>query len=366
MTDFISLSEPWLTNVESQHLLDAIETGWLTQSGNAVRVMEKTLLNCGSKSRSIDRVTTCSNGTTALHLALLALGVSAGDEVIVPNFSYVAVANSVIYCGATPVVVDVDLNDWCMDTESLRTALSLKTKAVIAVDNYGFKSDTKSIREIVGSEIGIVRDAAEAFPDRNGKIIFGDEDLVTTSFYANKILTAGEGGAVWGSRELIDRICILKNQAVEAPGKFTHVSVGYNYRLSNLHAAVFNGQWSRVEEIIKERVRVFEFYSQAFSSKKSVINHNGDASPWLFTMRLNSGLSVSKIQDELRIQGIETRPGFSPFSEQSFLTDIIRVSGSQQNSIQLQESLISLPTNPKMDSKHLERIVKEVSKLLIV
>lgn len=366
MTDFIPLSEPWLTKVESQQVLEAIETGWLTQSGNAVRVMEKTLLNCGSKSPYIDSVTTCSNGTTALHLALLALGVKAGDEVIVPNFSYVAVANSVLYCGATPVVVDVDIKDWCIDKGSLKAALSSKTKAVIAVDNYGFKADTNSIRKIVGNEIGIIRDAAEAFPDRKGKIVFGEEDLVTTSFYANKIVTAGEGGAIWGSRELIDHICILKNQAVEAPGKFMHVAVGYNYRLSNLHAAVFNGQWLRVNEILKERERVFEFYSEAFSCEESIISHNGEASPWLFTMRLNFGLSVGKVQDALRIQGIETRPGFSSFSEQGFLKDRIRVSGSQQNSIQLQESLISLPTNPKMDMKQLERIVKEVSKLLAI
>lgn len=365
MTDFIPLSEPWLTKVETQHVLAAIETGWLTQSGKAVGDMEQALLKCTSGKTIIDSVTTCSNGTTALHLALLALGVTRGDEVIVPNFSYVAVVNSVIYCDATPVVVDVNLNDWCMDRDSLKGAITSKTKAVIVVDNYGFKADTNSIREIVGNKIAIVRDAAEAFPDRNGNLVFGKEDLVTSSFYANKIVTAGEGGAIWGPRQLIDLICVLKNQAVEAPGKFMHVAVGYNYRLSNLHAAVFNGQWTRVGEIIKERIRLFEFYSGVFSPQDSVISHNGDASPWLFTMRLCSSLSISEIQNTLRMNGIETRPGFSSFSEQAYLKDKIRVSGSQENSIQLQKSIISLPTNPRMESRQLERIVKEVSKLLV-
>ena len=364
MTDFISLSEPWLTDVETQHVLEAINSGWLTQSGAAVRAMENTLLRCGSKNDKVNSVTTCSNGTTALHLALLAVGVTNGDEVIVPNFSYVAVVNAVIYCGATPVVVDVNLFDWCISSESLSKALTSKTKAIIVVDNYGFKANTDSIRKIVGEDTAIIRDAAEAFPEKGGELIFGAEDLVTTSFYANKIVTSGEGGAIWGPRKLIDQICVLKNQAVEAAGSFNHVSIGYNYRLSNLHAAVFNAQWSRIDEIFSARREIFNFYSKAFSSEAAILSHNGSASPWLFTMRISAEFSVKKIRNELKLEGIETRPGFTSFSDQTHLRNKIQVLGPQDISVQLQESLISLPTNPKMELHQLERIAAAALKLL--
>ena len=364
MSEFISLSEPWLTKRETDHVLEAIESGWLTQSGSAVKQMESTLLSSVTGTKFIEAVTSCSNGTTALHLALLSIGVTQGDEVIVPNFSYIAVINSVIYCGATPVVVDVNLENWCLSTDAVKKAITSKTKAIIAVDNYGFTIDTNEIRKVVGDEVVIIRDAAEAFPSESGQLNVGEENIVTTSFYANKIITSGEGGAIWGSHNLVNQISILKNQALASPGTFRHTSVGYNYRISNLHAAVFNGQWSRREEIMTERKRVFNYYSNAFSNLKSVISHNGDKSPWLFTMQLSPRNSVAWIRDQLFKAGIETRPGFTCFSEQKFLESLIRVSNAQSNALSLQESLISLPTNPRLSESKMNRIVGSIIALL--
>lgn len=365
MSDYISLSEPWLTELETAKVLNAIQSGWLTQSGHAVIEMENLLKSLVNKDARIENATTCSNGTTALHLALLAIGVTSGDEVIVPNFAYVAVVNAVLYCGGTPVVVDVDEINWCIDIDSLPKAITKRTKAIIVVDNYGFTNDTRLIREIIGSDIQIIRDSAESFPAKGGRLSQGSEDFITSSFYANKIVTSGEGGAIWGSNDAIENIRIIKNQAVEAPGSYAHSRIGYNYRISNLHAAVFNAQWERLEEIYLAREYIFNTYSEAFNQVRSILNHNGSAVPWLFTMRVKEEFSVPHLRSRLSDNRIESRPGFTCFSEQSHLKNKIKVSGSIKRSLALQNTIISLPTNPKMTHSQQSKVIESVIKFLV-
>lgn len=364
MNNFVALSEPWLTELETAKVLDAIQSGWLTQSGSAVTEMERSLEALIDKGSKIESVTTCSNGTTALHLALLAIGVTSGDEVLIPNFAYVAVVNAVLYCGGTPVVVDVDPVNWCIDTEALRHAITERTKAIIVVDNYGFINDTRLIREVIGSDIQIVRDSAESFPAKGGHLIQGLEDFITSSFYANKIVTSGEGGAIWGSNDAVKAMRIMKNQAVASPGNYAHSRVGYNYRISNLHAAVFNAQWERLEEIYMAREYIFDTYSNAFNHVESIVRHNGRAVPWLFTMQLQNHFSVPHLRRVLSENQIESRPGFTCFSEQLFLKNHIQISGTLNNSLALQNSIISLPTNPKMTETQLTKVINTVIKFL--
>jgi perosamine synthetase len=234
------LSQPWLTSDETRRVAKAIESGWLTQAGSEVKEMEAQLSNLTSSSNLI--ATSTSNGTTALHLALIAAGVRAGDEVIVPNFAYIAVVNSVLYCGATPVLIDVDLETWNIDINQIRTAITEKTKAIIVVDNYGRFADLKNIRSELPESISIICDSAESFPENFDKDLYSYANFLTTSFYGNKIFTSAEGGAVFGSEQSIKLIAKLKNHSASTEKKFYHDSLGYNYRITNIHAAIFSGQ----------------------------------------------------------------------------------------------------------------------------
>lgn len=357
----IPLSKPFLTSVDTKSVVDAMATGWLTQSGSSVTQMEMTLSNYINNSSFIKGIaTTTSNGTTALHLSLLSLGIGPDDEVIVPDFSYIAVVNSVLYCGAKPVVVDIGNDSWNINPVNILNAVTSKTKAVICVDNYGILADYKKIREILPKNIAIIQDASESFPSfgKSSEEIF-QGDVVTFSFYANKVFTSGEGGAVFADEKVIERICTLKNQGLSQSGNFSHKELGYNYRISNIHAAIFNAQWEQRNVIQDLRGIVFAKYQEKMSLLKNELRTNADleANNWLFTIELNDNYKdIEEIRKNLKSSGIETRPGFLPFSLHSYLENRIQIAGSCENSRRLSKQIISLPTFPELTEEEIEYI----------
>jgi len=363
---FYSLSKPWITHAESNRVTKAVESGWLTQAGQEVKTMEDALqVLANSRTKRKFEVTSTSNGTTALHLALLAIGVGPGDEVIVPDFCYIAVINSVIYCGAKPVLADVDPKTWNLDPESVQMLITEKLKAVIAVDNYGNISNIAAIRAILSPNVKIIQDSAESFPSNFSNNDLEVADLITTSFYGNKILTSAEGGAVFGNSNIISKIRKLKNQAVTQQGNFSHDEVGYNYRLTNIHAAIFNAQFERMEEILLERIRVFTRYSTNLDSLDIIVRLNSDSNPWLYTVELDTNqLSVSKIREELAISGIETRPGFTPFSKHEHLKKFVGVKFPPKNSIELSNKLLSFPTYPELKNSDVDKICESFIRII--
>jgi perosamine synthetase len=357
----IPLSLPSVGFLEASAAFRAVRSGWLTQFGSEVHQMEKNINDfySGNSDRRV-QTTTTSNGTTALHLALLALGVSPGDEVVIPNLSYIAVANAVLYCGAKPVVVDVARDSWNIDLNNLLSSITQKTKAVILVDNYGVRINSEMFREALPKHVAIIHDCAESFPARVTKNGIGGADLVTLSCYANKVLTAGEGGAVIGNYEVIDRIKILKNQAQNPKQKFSHSELGFNYRLTNMQAAVFNVQWRKRERLLRRRQKIFQWYFAALSA--SSINwktsFQDDSTPWLFTISIeNPNVVIPKVIELLKKEGIESRPGFTPIASSDYLVDKIRISGNLVHSNKLSKSIISLPTYPKLRKRNIEQIV---------
>ncbi len=306
------------------------------------------------------QTTTTSNGTTALHLALLALGVSPGDEVVIPNLCYIAVANAVLYCGAKPVVVDVSKDSWNIDLNKLLSSITQKTKVVVLVDNYGVRINSEVFRKALPKNVRIVHDCAESFPAQETNSGIGGADLVTLSCYANKILTAGEGGAVIGNPEAIERIKILKNQAQNPKQKFSHSELGFNYRITNMQAAIFNVQWRKRERLLKRRQQIFKWYFAALkaSSMNWKTSFQGDSTPWLFTISIeNPNVRISKVIEVLKKAGVESRPGFTPIASTDYLLDKIRISGTLINSNDLSKSIISLPTYPKLREKDIKKII---------
>ncbi|ASY22053.1 perosamine synthetase [Candidatus Planktophila versatilis] len=361
MTKPIPLSLPSVGFFEALAAFKAVRSGWLTQFGGEVHQMEKNINDfySGNSDRQI-QTTSTSNGTTALHLALLALGVSPGDEVVIPNLSYIAVANAVLYCGAKPVVVDVSRDSWNIDLNGLLSSITQKTKAVVLVDNYGVRINSEVFRKTLPRNIAIIHDCAESFPAQVTKNGIGGADLVTLSCYANKVLTAGEGGAVIGNPEAIERIKILKNQAQNPKQKFSHSELGFNYRITNMQAAVFNVQWRKRERLLKRRQKIFQWYFAALSASsiKWDTSFRNDSTPWLFTILVeNSNVSITKVIELLKKDGVESRPGFTPIASTAYLVDKIRISGSLIHSNELSKSIISLPTYPKLRQRDIKKIV---------
>jgi perosamine synthetase len=361
MTKPIPLSLPSVGFLEALAAFRAVRSGWLTQFGGEVHQMEKNINDfySGKSGRQI-QTTTTSNGTTALHLALLALGVSSGDEVVIPNFSYIAVANAVLYCGAKPVVVDVARDSWNIDLNEVLSSITQKTKVVILVDNYGVRINSEVFREALPKSVSIIHDCAESFPALDTRNGIGGADLVTLSCYANKVLTAGEGGAVIGKPKAIERIRILKNQAQNPIQKFSHSELGFNYRITNMQAAVFNVQWGKRESLLKRRQKIFQWYFEALGA--SSINWKTsfleDSTPWLFTISIeNSNVNISKVIDLLKKDGVESRPGFTPIASTEYLAEKIRISGNLIHSNELSKSIISLPTYPKLRQKDIKKII---------
>jgi len=369
MSSQIPLSQPFLSELESNYVARSVDSGWLTQSGKYVDAMEGHIGN-HIYGANIDRyVTTTSNGTTALHLVLMSLGVGPGDEVIVPDFGYIAPVNSVLMCGATPVVVDVDIKSWCLDTNLVAGAVTERTKAVIAIDNYGIFADIQEIKRLIPKQITVIQDAAESFPTilKSAQHLFTG-DFVTTSFYANKVVTSAEGGAIAGPSMYLEKIRSLKNQSVKNKGNFEHIDIGYNYRISNLHAALFEAQWERLPQILENRIRVFEYYFKYLAESEIKFESNQFPqylNPWLMTIRLpNLANSIESIRFELSQKRIETRPGFKPASKHQYLEGKIRIASTTQNSHILHNQIISLPTYPEIKNEEIEFVCDSLVKAL--
>ena len=236
----IPVCEPLLGKNELKYVEDCIKTGWISSKGKYIDDFEKKFSAfCGVK----HGITTTS-GTTAIHLALAALGIKTGDEVIIPDFTMIATANPVVHLGAKPVFVDSDLQSWNIDPKKIEEKITKKTKAILVVHIYGHPCDMDPINEIAKKHnLFLIEDAAEAHgAEYKGRKTGSLSDVACFSFYANKIITTGEGGMVLtNNSEIADKCRLLKDLAFEKK-RFWHHYAGYNYRMTNMQAALGVGQ----------------------------------------------------------------------------------------------------------------------------
>jgi perosamine synthetase len=305
----IPVSQPSLTDLERALLVSAFDSGQLTY-GPTCREFERRL----ATRLGVRHALVTSSGTTALHLALLAAGVGPGDEVLVPDLTFVATANAVAYCGGIPVLVDVDPATWVMDLGDAAKKATNRAKAVISVHLYGVSCNMKAVESFASRRgLWMIEDAAEGFGgvvDDKPLGTFGD--LGIYSFYGNKVMTTGEGGAVvTNSTNLADKVYKLRGQAMDPSRRYFHSAVGYNYRMTDLQAAIGIGQLDRLESMLVDRWRVFSQYHHHLSSLQHPYQET--AAPWQFTVLLppntdRDGVAASLLSDH----GIETRPVFVP------------------------------------------------------
>jgi perosamine synthetase len=307
---------PWLTTSEESCVTEALKDGWVGSIGPVVESFETRLSeHLGQETISV------ANGSVALILGLSALEIGPGDEVLVPDLSYAATASSVIRVGATPVFVDVSEDTWNISLQGIINQINERTKAVIVVHSYGVPAEIEAISAFCSSRgIAVIEDVAEAFNGRvRGKLLGTFGDIGTYSFFANKLITTGEGGAVTAkSQQILTRLRLLRGQGMDPLRRYWFIEPGFNFRLSSLPAAVGTAQLARLEEIVAKREEVESLYRNELWEDMDwpKVIDGGTRTPWIFTgsVKTQSPRCVRHIAEALALQGYETRPVFYPLS----------------------------------------------------
>jgi len=344
---------------EKKYVVDCLDSTWISSKGKYINQFEEQF----AQYVGVAHATAVNNGTVALHLALLALGIEAGDEIIVPTFTYVATANSILYMNAVPVFVDSLAHNWQVDPEDIKRKITPKTKAVMIVHLYGHPCDMEAIKKICDDhKLILIEDCAEAIGSRyNGKHVGTFGDISTFSFYGNKTITTGEGGMVVSPhKELIEKAVYLKNQGVSKI-QYWHDMVGYNYRMTNICAAIGLAQLEQIDAVLKDKIRIADGYRNAFKNT-SIEFHTQDAnvfhSYWMCSILLKDAETYKALSAYLLEQGIDTRPLFHPIHTMPMYTSYIKGSYPVADNISCRG--LNLPSYPELTDDDVQFISSKV------
>lgn len=320
MNKLIPVFEPSITQKEIDYVTSAVKSGWVSSIGEYINKFETAF----AQFVGVKHALAVSNGTTALHLALVSLGIKAGDEVIVPDLTFVSTANAVAYTGAKPVMVDVDSDTWCIDPVSIEKAVTGKTKAIIPVHLYGHPANMDEVNAIAQHhDLYVIEDAAEAHgAEYKNKKTGSIGDVGCFSFYGNKIITTGEGGMITtNDRAFYEKARFLCDQAMSKEKKYWHPEIGYNYRMTNLQAALGLAQLERIGELIEKKIQVFKWYSEFLGGIEGIrLNSQKEWAKnvyWMICLVLEKDFGVARniFMAKLKAVGIDSRPFFYPMSE---------------------------------------------------
>ena len=366
----IPVAAPDLSGNEEAYVGEAIRSSWISSTGPFVNRFESEFAAACQTSTALG----VCNGTVALHLALLALGVRPGDEVLVPALTYVATANAVRYVGAEPVFVDVDPATWCLDPTKLEGAITPRTRGIITVHLYGHPADMDAINRVAGIHgLWVVEDAAEAhFATYKGKPVGGLADIGTFSFYGNKLITCGEGGAVTVSDPRLElRARTLRGQGMDPARRYYFPVTGYNFRLTNVACAILCAQIERREAIVDRRRRIFDVYRSGLGEVPGIgfqpVADWAVAAPWLFCITVDPrayGRSRDDLAEHLDTEGIETRPFFIPLNAlPPFREGASRRGDSVPVAEELGRSGMNLPTFAGLTERDQARVIESLRAL---
>jgi perosamine synthetase len=311
---WIPVAEPAFVGNEQRYVNECLESTWISSNGEFLDRFEA---ECAQFTETRHAVA-CSNGTTALHLALMALGLGPGDEVLVPTFTYVATANAVAYCGARPVLVDSEPRSWNIDPALLEAKITPRTRGIIGVHIYGHPADWSPLRELAAKHaLFVVEDAAQAHGARyHGAPAGSLGDIATFSFFGNKIVTTGEGGvAVTSDEALARKMRLLRSQGMDPQRRYWFPIMGYNYRMTNVAAAIGVAQLERLDWHVGRRREVAQWYGEMLADAPVVLQPELDGvvnAFWMTSALLPEGINRDELMRRLRNDGIETRPFFYP------------------------------------------------------
>jgi perosamine synthetase len=375
LVDFLSWAEMWRLPVmepmlggnELKYVSDCITSNWISSQGSYVRSFEKHFADF----LAIDHALTTTSCTTALHLALIALGIGPGDEVIVPDLTFAASANVVLHAGATPVFVDVSLEHWTIDPDLIENAITDKTRAIMPVHLYGHPCDMDPIMEIARRhKLYIVEDCAEALGAQyKGRQVGTLGDAGCFSFFSNKVITTGEGGMIVTSNpELHQKMTILRDHGMSKTKRYWHEMAGFNYRMTNLQAAVGLAQIEQIDSFLYKRREMAKQYE---SNLKGIA---GITLPpemkwakniyWLYSILIDenlTGISRDELMKGLECEGIETRPFFCPLHNQPPYPQTLN---TLSNTEKLAVEGISLPSSNSLTSEGIDKVCANIKKLI--
>lgn len=322
----VPVNEPLIAPEAKRNVLDAVESGWISSAGSFIPRFEEEFARILGVKHGI----AVMNGTAALHLALVSLGIDPGDEVIVPDFTMIATVNAVLYCGAHPVFVDVDRGTFCMDPEQVAAKITPRTKAILPVHIYGHSADMDPLLELARKHgLAVIEDAAEVHgATYKGRPCGSIGTINCFSFYANKLITTGEGGMVVTDDDSLAAHTRSLRDLAHSPGKrFWHTELGYNYRMTNLQAALGVGHLPHLPEYVAKKQWMGKRYGEELAGIRGlrlpVTKPWATNVYWMYAVLVTDDFGMSK--DELRARllekGVDTRDFFYPCHTQPFLAD---------------------------------------------
>jgi perosamine synthetase len=362
------LDSPNLGELEKEYILKALDSNFVSTIGPFVPEFEE-------KFAKYLRVTSCvavQSGTAAIHAALYELGIKEGDEVIVPAITFVATVNPIVYCGATPVFVDIDKYTWDIDPKEIEKSITSKTKAIIPVHLYGNPCDMDEIMKI-SEKYGlyVIEDATESLgAEYKGRMTGTIGHIGCFSFNGNKIITTGGGGMISTNNEKwASHIKFLVNQARDASQGYFHPEIGFNYRMTNLEAALGLAQLERLPEFLKKKRMYFEVYKKIFEGIDEITlqkEYEGAiSSAWLPSIKINCkkvDMTIPEIQNKLKERGIPTRRVFNPIVD--FPPYVKYKKGNYHNSYEIFENGLSLPASTLNTLENIEYVAKTLLNIL--
>lgn len=358
----IPLSNPIIGKHAKKYLLECLETGWISSRGAFIEKFEEEFARFVGTKYAI----ATNSGTSAVHLALAASDIGPGDEVIVPTFTMFSPVAAILYVGATPVFVDSDPKTWTMDISEVSKSITKRTAAILAVHTYGHPADLDSLLKLSKKhKLALIEDAAEGLGALYKKRNIGTfGDIACFSFYANKLVTSGEGGMVTtNDRNLATRLALLRDMAYHPKKRFLHTELGFTYRMSNMQAAVGLSYLEHIDKTLKHKNSIAALY-RSFLSQITYINLQPRvawATPicWMFCILIKnkSPITRDKFRKLLSMKGIETRDFFVPAHRQPVIKKLnIKTTNKFPISDRISNQGLYLPSGPKLTSRDINYI----------
>lgn len=355
---------PWISKEEYQEIASCFKSNWFTEGSKAKLFTKKLLKLIGAKYGVF-----APNGTLALYLGLKALGIGEGDEVIVPDFTFIGSATAIEMVGAKYVFVDVNRNNFQIDLEKANKLVRSSTKAIMPVHMYGTVCDMdKVIKFAKVNHLKIIEDAAEAIGVKWNGVhagVFGD--IGCFSFFADKTITTAEGGfIVTNDEKIYTNLLYLRNQGRIERGSFIHPKIGYNFRITDIQAAIGIVQLKKLKKIIRRKIQILKKYKKLLKDIPQITFFKPDkGADWIpFRVGILYDGDAHKLMDFMKKNGIETRTFFYPLHKQPCFSNNLQKDSDFPNSIYGYEHGICLPTFPALKDKQIEFICKNIKKFI--
>ena len=365
----IPLMSPSLSELENQYVNDALSSTWIGGAGQYIDKVE----SLWAEICDVEECVLTSNGTTALHLSLLAADIRPGDEVIVPSLTYAATANAVRFTGAEPVFVDVDPITWCIDPEKAERAVTRRTKAILAVPLLGHPADMDSLREVSDLyKLHLLSDSAQSHLAKyKGRTVGSIADMEAFSFHVGKAFSCGEGGAITlNDKKTAKWLRHIRGHGMDPRKRYWHPTVAFNYRITNVQAAILLAQLERRISILEKRCATHDMYKKLLEDVPGIEHRPSESwaeqCPWLVSMIIDEqqfGMHRDQLMEALDAHSIETRPLFPPLHQQPHFRELAQQRGDLcPIAERLADAVISLPSSTDITEEEILKVCQCIIK----